>query len=376
MTATAQPLRHGVTNATGNVLSVYLNVDQSKASNLNRRYENALMSDLKVIGDRLSDNVDRKDFHAAAALVQELVGNEKPSSKALVVFADSSRVLFSRGLDVDISTSLHWGKPYVAPFVEALDEFERCTIVVTNKWRGRVLSVFLGRVESSIDIEDAPHTTHIRATGMDHFEAQARDQRHADENTKKHLKHLLGCLESVLLNYPSGRIVLGGNVEAVSEFLRLLPKPLKSRIIDTLHSSMADSLEKVVEAATEVSIRYERDYETRSIAHLLELVGQNHKAVTGAAATLSAVRDKRLFTLYYAEGFNLPGKVCVACGSLYTVHQAPPCASCGAHLEDSADLLDQVLIATINCGARIEQVRGEAANKLRNVGGIGAVLRY
>jgi stalled ribosome rescue protein Dom34 len=29
-----------------------------------------------------------------------------------------------------------------------------------------------------------------------------------------------------------------------------------------------------------------------------------------------------------------------------------------------------------NCDARIEQVRGEAANKLRNVGGIGAVLRY
>jgi hypothetical protein len=376
MSATAQPLRHGVTNATGNVLSVYLNVDQSNATNLNRGYENALVSDLKVIGDRLSENVDRKDFHAAAALIQALVGSQKPSSKALVVFADSSRVLFSRGLHVDIPTSVHWGKPYVAPFVEAVDEFERCTIVVTNKWQGRVLSVFLGRVETSTEIEDIPHTTHIRATGMDHLEAQARDQRHADENMKKHLKHLLGCLESVLLSYPSGRIVLGGNVEAVSELLRLLPKPLKSRVIGTVHSSMADSLERVVETATEVSARYERDDEARSIANLHELTGQNHKAVTGAAETLSAVRDKRLFTLYYAEGFKLPGRVCVACGSLYTFHQTPPCASCGAHLEDSADMLARVLLAAINCGARIEQVRGEAATKLRNVGGIGAVLRY
>jgi hypothetical protein len=372
----AQPLRPGVTDATGNVLSVYLNVDQSKANNLNRGYENALMSDLKIIGDRLSQNFDLRDFHAAAALVQELVGSQKPSSKALVVFADSSRVLFSRALQIDIPTSVHWGKPYAAPYVEALDEFERCTIVVTNKWQGRVLSVFLGRVETATEIEDIPHTTHIRATGMDHLEAQARDQRHADENMKKHLKHLLGCLESVLVNYPSGRIVLGGIVEPVSEFLRLLPKPLKSRIIGTVHSSMADSLDKVVETAAEVSARYERDHEIRSIANLLELVGENHKAVTGAIETLNAVRDKRLSTLYYAEGFKLPGKVCVGCGSPYTADHAPPCVSCGAHLEDSADVLDQVLIATIKCGARIEQVRGEAANKLRNVGGIGAVLRY
>ena len=376
MSATAQPLRNSVTNATGNVLSVYLNVDQSNASNLNRGHENALTSNLKAVGDRLSESVDRKDFQAAAKLVQELVGNQKPSGKALVVFADSSRILFSRALNVDIPTSVHWGKPYVAPFVEALDEFERCTIVVTNKWQGRVVSLFLGRVETSTQIQDIPHTTHIRATGMDHLEAQARDQRHADENMKKHLKHLLVCLESVLLNYPSDRIILGGIVEPVSELLRLLPKPLQSRIIGTVHSSMADSLEKVVETATEVSARYERGYETRSIANLLELAGEKHKAVTGPAETLGAVREKRLFTLYYARGFELPGKFCVACGSLYTVHHTPPCASCGAHLEDSADLINQVLIATINCGARIEQVQGEAANKLRNVGGIGAVLRY
>jgi len=358
------------------VLSVYLNVDQSNASNLNKGYEAALVSDLKLVAGQLSENVDRKDFQAAAALVQEFVGNRKPSGKGLVVFADSSRVLFSRELHIDMPTSIHWGKPYVAPYVEALDEFERYTIVVTNKWRGRVLSVFLGKVETATEIEDIPHTTHIRATGMDHLEAQARDQRHADENMKKHVKHLLRVLESVLVSYPSGRIVLGGNVEAVSELLRLLPKPLKSRIVGTVHSSMADSLETVVETAVEVSARSERVHEIRSILHLLELVGAKHRAVTGPVETVSAVRDKRLFALYYAEGLKLPGKVCVQCGSPYTADQTPPCVSCGAHLEEFADVLDQVLIATINCGARIEQVRGEAAIMLRKVGGIGAVLRY
>ena len=37
MSTTAQPLRPGVTSATGNVLSVYLNVDQSNAKGMKTR---------------------------------------------------------------------------------------------------------------------------------------------------------------------------------------------------------------------------------------------------------------------------------------------------------------------------------------------------
>jgi hypothetical protein len=73
----------------------------------------------------------------------------------------------------------------VAPYVEALDEFERQTIVVTDKWRARILSVFLGTLETTTEIQDIPHTTHIHATGKGRLEAQTHDQRHADENTKE-----------------------------------------------------------------------------------------------------------------------------------------------------------------------------------------------
>ncbi|HET9219849.1 MAG TPA: host attachment protein [Terriglobia bacterium] len=376
MTTTTQSLPPAITNATGNLLSVYLDTDQSKAVNLNKGHERALAAKLKAISEGLAQNVERKEFDAAARLVQEFVGNQQLSSKALVIFADAFRILFFRDFQVDIPTEVQWGKPRVAPYVEALDEFERQTIVVTDKWRARILSVFLGTLETTTEIQDIPHTTHIHATGQGRLEAQTHDQRHADENTKKHVKHIIRALESVLASYPSDRIIIGGNPEAVGELLHLLPKSLKTRIAGTVHSSMADSLEKVIETALQVSIGSERDDEVRAVDHLLEIAGQQHRAVTGVAGTIDAVREHRLLTLYYAEGLKLAGKTCVACGAIYGTNKPAPCTSCGSHLEDSEDLIDQFLVTSLNYGARIEQVRGTAAEKLRNVGGIGAVLRY
>ena len=376
MTTTTQSLPPAITNATGNLLSVYLDTDQSKAVNLNKGHERALAAKLKAISEGLAQNVERKEFDAAARLVQEFVGNQQLSSKALVIFADAFRILFFRDFQVDIPTEVQWGKPRVAPYVEALDEFERQTIVVTDKWRARILSVFLGTLETTTEIQDIPHTTHIHATGKGRLEAQTHDQGHADENTKKHVKHIIRALESVLASYPSDRIIIGGNPEAVGELLHLLPKSLKTRIAGTVHSSMADSFEKVIETALQVCIGSERDDEVRAVDHLLEIAGQQHRAVTGVAGTIDAVREHRLLTLYYAEGLKLAGKTCVACGAIYGTNKPAPCTSCGSHLEDSEDLIDQFLVTSLNYGARIEQVRGTAAEKLRNVGGIGAVLRY
>jgi hypothetical protein len=375
-TITAQSLRPDVTNSKANVLSVYIDVDQSKAANLNRGYATALESSLKRISAGLAQNVERKEFDAAAAHVRNYVANHARSAKAIVLFADSSGILFSHEANVEMETAVHWGKPHIAPYVEALDEFERYTIVVTDKWRARILSICLGRLETSTEIQDIPHTTHIHATGMDHLEAQARDQRRADENTKWHLKHLVQALESVLAGYPSRRILLSGNVEAVGELFRLLPRTLGPKIAGTLHLSMSDSFEKVVTTAAEAIVRSERNDEVRAVDSLIELAGGKHKAVTGIAETIAAVREKRLSWLYYAEGFRASGKACVACGAVFPEEEKAPCSLCGSHLEDRSDVLDLILIATVNCGARIDQVRGAAAEKLRRAGGIGAILRY
>ena len=54
MTTTTQSLRPAITNATGKLLSVYLDTDQSNAANLNKGHERALAAKLKAISEGLA----------------------------------------------------------------------------------------------------------------------------------------------------------------------------------------------------------------------------------------------------------------------------------------------------------------------------------
>ena len=52
------------------------------------------------------------------------------------------------------------------------------------------------------------------------------------------------------------------------------------------------------------------------------------------------------------------------------------CEICGMPVKSADDLVENSIAAALTAGAAIEQVRGPAAEKLRNAGGIGAFLRF
>jgi peptide subunit release factor 1 (eRF1) len=52
------------------------------------------------------------------------------------------------------------------------------------------------------------------------------------------------------------------------------------------------------------------------------------------------------------------------------------CDFCGLPVKPAEDLIEAILAKSLAEGATIEQVRGEAAEKLNAAGGIGAFLRY
>src|SRR5690349_21784570 len=77
----------------GAVLSLYLDVDQSKAHNIRRKFESALKSLLRSIESRLQQP-QSKDFAADAARALEYVSALEPSGKGVILFADSSEDFF------------------------------------------------------------------------------------------------------------------------------------------------------------------------------------------------------------------------------------------------------------------------------------------
>lgn len=371
-----QFLDSSVAASADRVLTVYLDTNQGDSKNLNRSFETELASKLKEVAQTITTDTDRQAFAAASALVQQFVTGYKPTGRSLAVFATPSGILQSRGLHVGLETEVRWGRPHVKPYLEALDEFERYILVVTDKWHARLLSVFLGKVEASVDVRDDPHTTHIQTAGMDHLESQTGFQRHADENTRKHIRHVIDELETMLQSHPSNRVIVGGNVEAVAEFFGLLPKNLRSNVVGTVALSMIDSIDHLLKTALQVELKAERDFELKAVERLQVAAGKKNKASTGVHDTLQALREGRILSLYYADGLTVSGKECTSCSALFPDDAGDTCGYCAKELKGTDDLLDSMLLKAIETGARIEQVRGAAADKLRETGSIGALLRY
>ena len=84
----------------------------------------------------------------------------------------------------------------------------------------------------------------------------------------------------------------------------------------------------------------------------------------------------RLRFLVYAEGFASRGGECPRCRSLFAATADSTCGYCGEHLITLDDLIGRTVARAAEAGVGVEKVRGEAAARLNDAGGVGALLRF
>ena len=92
------------------ILSLYVNVDQSNAANLNRGFETEVESVFRKMAENRSPSDNhRPEFEAECRRVRELLKEYTPKAKALVIFSAANRgVLWQRDLQVGLPTGARW----------------------------------------------------------------------------------------------------------------------------------------------------------------------------------------------------------------------------------------------------------------------------
>src|SRR5262249_23496475 len=135
------------------VLSVYLDVDQSNAANLNRQHEVALRTRLHALEHGLAEP-ERSAFRSDATRVERFVAGYTPRARTLICFADDSAdLIWTAQLHTSLPTDVRWNPtPNVRPLVEALDDQERYGVVLVDKRHARVLTVNLGEIEEACEV--------------------------------------------------------------------------------------------------------------------------------------------------------------------------------------------------------------------------------
>jgi peptide subunit release factor 1 (eRF1) len=353
------------------VLSVYLDVDQSQAANLNRQFDVALDARLRALEGSLPDG-EREAFGAAATHAKQVVASYEPRAKTLVVMTDATGDFRWTGeLQIALPTDVRFeARPHVRPLLEAFDEHSRYGVILADKGRARLFTVFLGEIEEERDAIAASEVRHKKSSGTDHLRSQMQFQRKDDMHVQHHLRDVADVMHAVEHAHAFQRLVLAGPVEATSALAKLLPRPLAERVVETVRLPFEAPAADVLERTMVIAERVEREAESRLVQRVLD------DGTHGISSVLVALQEGRVMSLLYAEDIAAPGSECTGCHVLSASNGSDVCDYCRADLERLDDVVERAIDRARDAGATIEQVRGDAAARLRDVGGIGALLRY
>ncbi|RMF87196.1 MAG: hypothetical protein D6736_13350 [Nitrospinota bacterium] len=358
------------------VLSLYLTVDRSQMRNARHQMETILKQLLRSIEGELEER-EKEAFREDAGRVEAFLSEYEPQAPSLVIFCDASEDFFwARALSIPLRNLARWDTlVYLRPLLEALDEYERFGVVLTDKTRSRLFTVFLGEIREEREAFAPARVRHIKTTGTDHIWSQKRIQRQSETHALWHLKQVAGELDRLTNRYAFDRLILAGPVEATSELYRLLPKRLRSRVAGTLSLPVEATPQEVLAEALKVEQAVERSAEITLVEELLTAAAKQDRATQGVVPTLQALQEGRIWQLVYAHDLALRGAVCTHCTALLPQGEEA-CPYCGQQLEVVEDLVERMVARVLEQGGRVEEVHGIAAQNLQKAGGIGAFLRF
>ncbi|HSO74431.1 MAG TPA: hypothetical protein VLU47_06305 [Blastocatellia bacterium] len=358
------------------ILSLYVNVDQSNAANLNRGFETEVESLFRKMPDsQLAPENNRPEFEAECRKVMEFLSEYTPKGKALVIFSDSRRDLWwQRDLQVSLPTSARWSAtPWVRPLLEVIEDHDRFGVVLIDKHHARILTVDATGVQQQFEASSDVPNKHA-TTGTDHIMSQGQMDRDHANHLRAHARRVAEELAVLVDRMKLTRVVISGPVEATSTFSSELPKRLEMLIIGTISAPVDATGERLLSELREIQQKAEHEDEARIVDSMITAAMKGDRAVLGISETLAAIQEGRVYRLVVTRDYRAEGKECTACRVL--VADGPErCSFCGGELEPVPDLINRASHRVIEQAGRVQMVSGEAADKLA-ASGIGAVLRF
>jgi peptide chain release factor subunit 1 len=358
------------------ILSLYINIDQSDAANLNRGFETSLENLFRHMADGQASGENHKQrLEAECRRVLDFLRDYTPKGRGLVIFSDSSQDFWwQRDLQVALPTEGRWSEnPWVRPLLEVLEDHDQFCVVLIDKQRARILTVDATGMEQQAEIlSDVPnkHAT----TGTDHIMSQTQMQRDHAQHVQWHVKRVADELAAIIDRKKLARIVVGGPVEATSTFTNELPKRLQQMVIGTISVPLDSSYERLSNEMRKVQEKAEHEDEAKIVESMITAAMKGERAVLGISETLAAIQEQRVYRLVVARDYRAEGKECDSCQVL-VADGLEKCSFCGGDLRPAPDLVNRASRRVLDQAGKVQMVSGEAADKLAGIG-IGAVLRF
>ncbi|WP_093118013.1 hypothetical protein [Thermoleophilum album] len=321
---------------------------------------NSLLSEARRLakdGDRLSHEA-RMSLREDIERIEESVAHELPEPPAVAFFACSHAGLFERlrlpgrVRDRAVVDESLWLRPLLAQ----LDAFHRYCVVVLDRARAEIWELFGDQLVPSRKLT-GDHLRKRDFAGWYGLE-EHRVRNRAEVLAQRHFRALVDELEEVVRLRDIELLIVGGNEEAVPQFLRFLPRKLRERVAATFGADL-DTLDarQLHEIATRAAREYEEREERGLVRRVLEEAAAGGQAVTGLDPCLWAGSIGAVGLLLIDDYATAPGVRCDGCGWLG--RERRECPVCGSQVREVPDVIDDLAEAVVAQHGTVEHIEVE-----------------
>jgi peptide chain release factor subunit 1 len=338
--------------------------------------EGALIGLRNLIGDALSERegwtgAQTKSVSDDLDRIESLVTEEMMmSSGGLAVFACSADDLWKVfHLPVKVGPMLvvdHGTR--MRPMIEFLNRYQRYCTVLVGKGKARLFVLDAAGVEEHSGVFGEVPGRHDQGGW-----AQARYQRHHDDRVMRHLKETADEAFALLQKVDFQQLFVAGTEELVSEFEEYLHPYLKDRFAGAFPMEMISTGTEVQEQTLSAARQLTDADIEGAIENLRAEVHMGNLGAAGLEDTLQALQKGQVLRLLVHEDFTTSGQRCTRCGLLSL---ASPCLFCGGEAEALSDMVESVVTEAFLRNCEITFVAAADGERLEEMGGIGALLRF
>lgn len=349
-----------LSQATGQTLSLYLNVDN--ATQENQADQPAWRIWLKDILNSMSSAIGKEQKDTWSQVVEHLetyLEDYQPTSKGLALFVTPENGVQAFELPFPFENHMSYGKPQVMPLLWAIDEYEPYIVALVDQEEARFFTSYLGAigfqesVERSEDIAEWRDRTIMSnpAPGVDHgavHGGSGRDdfEKRMDAQRERLYRDAADHIERLMRKYGAERLILAGAEQAAHGVLNVLPERLKSGVSGIVPAPLYETPQQIFDRVLPVAQDFERKQEIELVKQVMDMANAGGRGALGRKAVNEAMDMQRVELLIMAW----------------------PSADEAASIE--------MAIRALGLNSKIELVHGEAADLLQPNEGIAARLYY
>jgi peptide subunit release factor 1 (eRF1) len=295
-----------------------------------------------------------------------------PPTQEIALFACAGANDFFEALQLEAPIENNrlfvYDRPHLYPLTRLVDQYPRYAVVLADTNFAKIFVIALGEAMQRKELQNVK-TKRTQVGGW----SQMRYQRHTENYHLHHAKEVIDNLARLVRDERIEHVLLAGDEQTIIPLLReQMSKELAGKVIEVLSLGIDTPERELIEETLKAYRRYDSLSDMEKVEHLIGEYQRDGLAVAGVPQTLAALSNGQVEELLISSAANALKFDKEEVEKVLSLYSSSGEAS--AMLDERTVADELIRRATQLSSARITFIEDDSA--LKNLGGVGALLRY